>query len=407
MASFHLAVKAISRSAGRSATAAAAYRAGIEITDERTGLVHDYTRKQGIEHGELVLPIGAPEWAADRERLWNAAELAEVRKNSTVAREYEIALPAELSADERRELAVGFAREISDRHGVAVDVAIHAPGREGDQRNHHAHLLTTTRRLGPEGLGEKTRELDQKQSGEVERWRERWAERQNEALALAQVPDRVDHRSHARREIEQEPTVHMGPSATAMERRAEREAVREGKEYEPVTQVGQHNAGVMEKRGLRQYIERGGEWLRDVGQRVGGKLQGLAATLSGAIDRDRRAAAEAERAAREAERLVAERQRQAEIARKGVQERGGVAKRFTDIAAMREARAFGYGDQSDNWRATPAALRKVVDDFNAAPQHTKDRFIQSLRREPDRARVIDTLMEQQERAIKRDRGIDR
>jgi hypothetical protein len=87
------------------------------------------------------------------------------------AREYEIALPAELSADARRELAFGLAREISERHGVAVDVSIHAPGREGDQRNHHAHLLTTTRRLGPEGLGEKTRELDQKQSGEVERWR--------------------------------------------------------------------------------------------------------------------------------------------------------------------------------------------------------------------------------------------
>src|SRR3546814_11463065 len=103
-----------------------------------------------------MLPTDAPEWAADRERLWNAAELAETRKNATVAREYEIALPAELSADERRELALGLAREISERHGVAVDVSIHAPGREGDQRNHHAHLLTTTRRLGPEGLGEKT-----------------------------------------------------------------------------------------------------------------------------------------------------------------------------------------------------------------------------------------------------------
>src|SRR3546814_6086480 len=82
MASFHLAVKEIGRSAGRSATAAAAYRAGVEITDERTGLVHDYTRKQGVEHSELMLPTDAPEWAADRERLWNAAELAETRKRS-------------------------------------------------------------------------------------------------------------------------------------------------------------------------------------------------------------------------------------------------------------------------------------------------------------------------------------
>lgn len=80
-----------------------------------------------------------------------------------------------------------------------------------------------------------------------------------------------------------------------------------------------------------------------------------------------------------------------------------VAERFADLAAMREARAFGYGDQSDKWRATPAALRKAVDDYNAAPQHTKDRFIESLRREPERARAIDTLIEQRERAIRRDR----
>src|SRR3546814_15399951 len=144
-------------------------------------------------------------------------------------------------------LALGLAREISERHGVAVDVSIHAPGREGDQRNHHAHLLTTTRRLGPEGLGEKTRELDQKQSGEVERWRERWAEMQNRAPELANVPDRVDHRSHQRQGIEQEPTVHMGPSATAMERRAEQVAAREGRAYEPGTAVGQHHAGVVDR----------------------------------------------------------------------------------------------------------------------------------------------------------------
>src|SRR3546814_11937440 len=115
MASFHLAVKAIGRSAGRRATAAAAYRAGVEITDERTGLVHDYTRKQGVEHSELKLPTEAPEGAADRERQWNAAELAETRKNATVAREYDIALPVELSAAEGREVAGGRAPRVGDR----------------------------------------------------------------------------------------------------------------------------------------------------------------------------------------------------------------------------------------------------------------------------------------------------
>src|SRR3546814_16091252 len=99
----------------------------------------DYTREQGVEHSELMLPTDAPEWAADRERLWNAAELAETRKNATVAREYEIALPVELSADERRELALGIERDIRERQGVAVDVSSPAPGREGDPRKNPAH----------------------------------------------------------------------------------------------------------------------------------------------------------------------------------------------------------------------------------------------------------------------------
>src|SRR3546814_18092320 len=107
MASFHLAVKAIGRSAGRSATAAAAYRAGVEITDERTGLVPDYTRKKGVEHSELMLPTDAPELAAARERLWNAAALAETRKNATVVRDYGLPLPVHLSAAERRGRALG------------------------------------------------------------------------------------------------------------------------------------------------------------------------------------------------------------------------------------------------------------------------------------------------------------
>ena len=219
MAIYHLSVKTISRSAGRSATAAAAYRAGVEIMDTRTGEVHDYRRKGGVVHSELVLPKDAPEWARDRAALWNAAEVAEVRKNSTVAREFEIALPSELSGEARRSLAVDFAREIVGRHGCAVDVAIHEPGREGDSRNHHAHLLLTTRRLGAAGFTEKTRELDQRQSGEVDYWRSRYAELQNERLMDAGLSVRVDHRSLAAQGVDREPTRHLGPSATGYERR--------------------------------------------------------------------------------------------------------------------------------------------------------------------------------------------
>ena len=227
MAIFHLSVKAIGRSQGRSATAAAAYRAAARIEDQRTGLVHDYTRKAGVLHREVVLPEEAPAWARDRAQLWNAAELAETRKNSTVAREFEVALPGELKVDERRCLACALAQEITERHKCAVDVAIHAPSRGGDTRNHHAHLLLTTRRIGAEGFAEKTRELDDLKSGEVLRWRERWATLVNEHLAEHGHHTRVDHRSLTAQGEVREPTFHNGPAVTAIERRHERSFIAE------------------------------------------------------------------------------------------------------------------------------------------------------------------------------------
>jgi len=217
---YHLSVKTISRSAGRSATAAAAYRAADVITDKRTGEQHDYRRKEGVISTALLLPDAAPEWAVDRSELWNAAEAAEVRKNSTVAREFEIALPSELTAYQRARLAYDFAYELVERHQCAADVAIHAPGREGDNRNHHAHILLTTRRLGADGFTEKTRELDDLKTGEVVRWRERYAELQNERLQAAGVAERVDHRTLEAQGIEREPTKHLGPTATAIERKS-------------------------------------------------------------------------------------------------------------------------------------------------------------------------------------------
>ncbi len=132
MASYHLDVKAVKRSAGRSATAAAAYRHAERIECHREGRVHDYRAKQGVEHSFIVVAEGTPEWAQDRQALWNAAEAREARKDAVVAREWELALPHELDAQGRHELAECFARELVARYGVAADVAIHAPHREGD-----------------------------------------------------------------------------------------------------------------------------------------------------------------------------------------------------------------------------------------------------------------------------------
>ncbi|MDU9007011.1 MobQ family relaxase [Sedimentitalea todarodis] len=266
MASYHLSVKTVKRSVGRTATAAAAYRAGERLSCEREGRVHDYTRKQGIEETFILVPAGAPAWASDRAGLWNAVEDRETRRNSVTAREWELALPSELTAEGRADLARGFAQALVDRYGIAADVALHAPHREGDQRNHHAHILTTTRVLASEGLTDKTRILDAAKTGgaEIADMRGLWAQMQNAALERAEIEARVDHRSlEDQREaalergeelvamtLDRDPEIKLGPAASSMERKAIREAERDGTEYEPVTERGAQVHGVRQQRSL-------------------------------------------------------------------------------------------------------------------------------------------------------------
>ena len=195
MAIYHLRASVISRSQGRSATAAIAYRVAERITDRRTGLVFDYAAKAGVEHTEILAPSHAPDWVSDRSELWNRVEEAETRKNSQVAREVRVALPDELSHAERVELVRGFAREQFVDRGMVADVAIHAPGREGDERNHHAHILLTTREVGEDGFTTKNRDWNKVEV--LAGWREAWARDTNAALERAQVAERVDHRTLA------------------------------------------------------------------------------------------------------------------------------------------------------------------------------------------------------------------
>ncbi len=149
LAIYHLSMKPLSRTSGRSAVAAIAYRAGQKLTNERDGITHDFTAKQGVEHAEIILPDGvSADWGAgNRSVLWNAAEAAEKRRDARVAREFEVALPHELSAEQRIEAAREMAQLLADRYGTAVDFAVHAPHRSSDVRNHHAHLLMTTRQV--------------------------------------------------------------------------------------------------------------------------------------------------------------------------------------------------------------------------------------------------------------------
>ena len=192
---FHVDVSTVSRSQGRSAVAAAAYRAAEFLLDARTGLEHDFRRKQGVVESYIAAPDDC-EWIEHRQALWDAAEAAENRKNSTVAREWLIALPNALDKTQRADLARAFATVLVTRYGVAVDVAIHKPNRKGDQRNHHAHLLSTTRKAEADGFGAKTRILDAAKTGSVEisEMREWWAGMVNDALEAADSDARVDHR---------------------------------------------------------------------------------------------------------------------------------------------------------------------------------------------------------------------
>ncbi|MBD8688650.1 MULTISPECIES: Ti-type conjugative transfer relaxase TraA [unclassified Rhizobium] len=229
MAIYHLSLKPISRSSGRSAVASAAYRCAVRLTNERDGLTHDFTRKQGVEHCEIVLPEGvSADWAKDRSALWNAAERAERQINSRVAREFEIALPHELSVGARLEATREFAQHLANRYGVAVDFAIHAPHEKGDVRNIHAHLMTTTRAVTEDGLGDKTN-LERKNSwllGEgiattdmqLRDIRQSWEQIANRQLMREGLDIRIDHRSHSERGLEIEPTEHMGVHTTQMQR---------------------------------------------------------------------------------------------------------------------------------------------------------------------------------------------
>ncbi|WP_312620136.1 MobQ family relaxase, partial [Agrobacterium pusense] len=213
MAIYHLSTKPVSRSSGRSAVASAAYRCAVLLTNHRDGLVHDFTRKEGVEHKEIVLPEGlSADWALDRSALWNAAEFAEKRKDARVAREFEIALPHELSPEGRLKAARAFAQDLANRYGAAVDFAIHSPSEHGDIRNYHAHVLMTTRQVGRTGLGEKTY-LEHKNARllahgmattdmQLRDIRQAWEGIANRQLQREGLDVRIDHRSHMERGLE-------------------------------------------------------------------------------------------------------------------------------------------------------------------------------------------------------------
>ena len=241
---FHFSISMISRGKSKSAVASAAYISCEKLTNEWDGVIHDYHNKKGLLHSEIFLPENVPKKFQDRSFLWNSVELNEKASNAQLARNFIIALPKELSFEENKNLIIDFIQENFVSKGMIADLAIHDESSEGNN-NVHAHIMTTLRPINEKGLwqpkskkeyvldetGEKiklksgnykTRKVeltDWNDKGNAEKWRESFASLCNRYLEKNNLEKRVDHRSFERQGIEEIPTIHLGASASALERK--------------------------------------------------------------------------------------------------------------------------------------------------------------------------------------------
>ncbi len=225
MSIYHLSVKAISRSDGRSAVACAAYRSGEKLLDEKYEKTQDYTKKTGVEFTNIYAPPNTNLELLDRQTLWNTVEKVERRKDAVLAREFEIAFPSELNAEQRKQLLDELCQKLVEKYNVVVDAAIHAPHTESgsDARNYHAHIMFTARAINENGEFSATKYRDFSRDEGTQTvcdWRADFANLCNKHLEQAGFDQRVDHRSYKDQEKDYlEPTVHEGPAVTAMRRR--------------------------------------------------------------------------------------------------------------------------------------------------------------------------------------------
>jgi len=289
IAIYHCSIKIVSRGKGKSAVAAAAYRSGEKLTNEWDGLTHDYTKKGGVVHSEILLPAHAPPAFSDRSTLWNSVELSEKSNNAQLAREVEIALPVELSREEQTRLVREYCSSQFVSKGMIADFNLHDTG----GGNPHAHILLTMRPLDERGAwlpkskkeyvldenGEKirlpsgrykTRKVDlvdwnNRENAEV--WRRAWADLANDFLAQNNRPERIDHRSYERQGIDQLPTVHVGVSATQMEKKG------------IVTERGELNRNIKAAnrilREIRRLVHGLKDWIAELKERKAALLEAL------------------------------------------------------------------------------------------------------------------------------------
>lgn len=241
---FHFNISMISRGKSKSAVASAAYISCEKIKNEWDGVTHDYHNKKGLLHSEIYLPENIPKEFQDRSFLWNSVELNEKASNAQLARNFIIALPKELSFEENKKLIIDFIQENFVSKGMIADLTIHDESNEGNN-NIHAHIMTTLRPINEKGQWQakskkeyilddegnkilnkngkpKTRKIeltDWNDRGNAEKWRESFARICNQYLEKNNLGKRVDHRSFERQGVDEIPTIHLGASANALERK--------------------------------------------------------------------------------------------------------------------------------------------------------------------------------------------
>ena len=278
IAIYHWNIGIVSRGKGKSAVAAAAYRSGEKLTNEWDGMTHDYTRKGGVVHTEIMLPPHAPPSFADRSTLWNSVELYEKAGNAQLAREIDAALPIELSREEQIRLVREYCSSQFVSRGMCVDFVIH----DTNSGNPHCHIMLTMRPLDEHGAwaAKSKKEYDLDENGERIRlpsgrykthkvdltgwndkdntllWRKAWADFTNDFLERNGSPERIDHRSNAERGIDEIPTVHMGVAACQMEKKG------------IATEKGELNRNIQKTnrliREIRAQIGKLKEWIADL-----------------------------------------------------------------------------------------------------------------------------------------------
>ena len=241
-----------SRSDGHSAVKAAAYRSGEKIYDEREGVTHDYSRKQGVVHTEIMTPGNAPEWLKDRKELWNAVEAVEDshsrRDTAQLAQEVVIALPRELSHDENIALVQDYVQNQFVSKGMVADVAIHEEKAGDGGRNPHAHVLLTLRDVNENGFGKKNRDWNDGRKGQrkvtLDNMRDNWEGHINRHLEQAGSNERISMKSYEEQGIDRKSQQHMGKHAWHMEQQ-------EGK----ATYLGEHNRNIQQENHEKDYLD--------------------------------------------------------------------------------------------------------------------------------------------------------